>query len=301
MMGTVRFLMVFLVVGVLSGCAAITEPFGIEDPFAIPKPFQGVARNNAMINLSSDVSTIVVEPPRGVNQAFGEAVRDKVISDLQARDVGALTETALPTWTLKGRAATIDASEKKGDLRTVVIWRVFDATRKERGRFSVVFRGQSIATVEPRVADIAKEIAEQTVKLMPEGAGADPAVADSVKLVVSIGVIKGAPGDGNAALARAMLGALPQQGIRVEAETANSPWRAECTVVVVQKSATEDLVSLTWRLVDAKGREAGTLTQENPVPRGRLNKPWREIAGFAAEAAAEGILQILQQVSAGKR
>lgn len=301
MMRIVGFLLMLFVLGVLPGCAAITEPFGIEDPFAIPKPFQGVARNNAMINFSSNLSIVVVELPRGVNQVLGEALRDKVISTLQARDVAALTQTELPAWTLKGRAAMIEASEKKGGLSTVVVWRVFDSARREKGRFSVLFRGQAVATVEPRLADLADEIASEVVKLMPEGTGSEPAVAEHTKLVVSIGAIKGAPGDGNTALARAMMSALPLQGIRVEPDPIKSPWRAECTIVVEQKSPTEDRVSLTWRLLDAKGREAGTLTQENPVPKGRLNKPWREIAGFAAEAAAEGLLQILQQVSPRKR
>jgi hypothetical protein len=36
------------------------------------------------------------------------------------------------------------------------------------------------------------------------------------------------------------------------------------------------------------------------VPRGRLSKPWAEIAGFAAEAAAEGIAQLIQQIAQAK-
>jgi hypothetical protein len=63
----------------------------------------------------------------------------------------------------------------------------------------------------------------------------------------------------------------------------------------------QDVVTLTWRVLDASGSEAGTIAQENAVPHGRLAKPWREIAGFAAEAAAEGIAQLIQQVTSGPK
>jgi hypothetical protein len=59
-------------------------------------------------------------------------------------------------------------------------------------------------------------------------------------------------------------------------------------------------VTLIWRVFDAKGKEAGNIRQENAVPHGRLSKSWDEVAGFAAEAAAEGIAQLIQQVGPPK-
>jgi hypothetical protein len=120
------------------------------------------------------------------------------------------------------------------------------------------------------------------------------------KPVAWVGAIKGAPGDGNEALARALQGVLPLKGVRVEAAKDRATWRIEGQVKVVRKSPTEDVVTLTWRVLDAQGKEAGTIAQENVVASGRLQKPWAEIAGFAAEAAAEGIAQLLQQVTQAK-
>jgi hypothetical protein len=50
--------------------------------------------------------------------------------------------------------------------------------------------------------------------------------------------------------------------------------------------------------MDARGKEAGTITQENAVPHGRLDSKWGEIAGFAGEAAAEGIAQLIHSFAA---
>ena len=100
--------------------------------------------------------------------------------------------------------------------------------------------------------------------------------------------------------AGALQAVLPIKGVRIERSRDKAAWRIEGKVKVAPKSATEDVVSLTWRVLDAKGKEAGTIAQENVVPRGRLKKPWAEVAGFAAEAAAEGIAQLLQQVAQAK-
>jgi hypothetical protein len=122
-----------------------------------------------------------------------------------------------------------------------------------------------------------------------------------VKPVAWVGAIKGAPGDGNQALARALTGILPMKGVAVEEARAKAQWRVEGVIKVAPGAAGQDVVTLTWRVLDQSGKEAGTIAQENVVPRGRLSKPWREIAGFAAEAAAEGIAQLIQQVTSGSQ
>jgi hypothetical protein len=150
-----------------------------------------------------------------------------------------------------------------------------------------------------------QRLAEETAVAV-EGALTRPEVqiaeqkTNATAPVAWVEAIKGAPGDGNEALVRALQGVLPLKGVRVEAKKEKAAWRIEGRVKVVRKSPTEDAVTLTWRVLDAKGKEAGTIAQDNTVPSGRLQKPWAEIAGFAAEAAAEGIAQLLQQVTQAK-
>jgi hypothetical protein len=44
------------------------------------------------------------------------------------------------------------------------------------------------------------------------------------------------------------------------------------------------------------GKVLGTVRQANDVPAGSLNEGWGQTAGFAAEAAAEGIFSLVNQV-----
>jgi hypothetical protein len=101
-------------------------------------------------------------------------------------------------------------------------------------------------------------------------------------------------------LSNALKTALTAKGARVTDGPAAVGWRVECVVTISALSATEDRVQLVWKLLDPDKKEAGTLTQENPVPKGRLGKKWGDVASFAAEAAADGIWQILQQIRTGK-
>lgn len=286
---------------ILPGCAAVTEPFGLEDPFAIERPFEGFARNEAMLSPSFDLATIIIEAPKGLNGTFAATLRDRIIGVLQARDIPALSETRMRAWVLKGRAANVMSSEAGDSRRRIVVWRLFDPDRVPKGQFSTIFQGENAATVEPRLSVLAEQIADKIGPLShPQQVPSETAKVVADNPIFWIGAIKGAPGDGNAALAQALQSALPLQGMRVASVQANAAWHVECAVAIQVKSASEEIVVLRWRLLDKAGKEVGILTQENPVPRGRLNKPWREIAGFAGEAAAAGFRKIVQQVTRGK-
>jgi hypothetical protein len=161
----------------------------------------------------------------------------------------------------------------------------------------VEFKGEDAATVEPRLGDIVQKTADQTEQTLRPLAPKSGSRTIAGVPIVFIGDIKGAPGDGNSSLAIGLRTALPQRGISVKETSADAGWRIECAVNVTSKSKTEDTVTLKWRVLDKSGVEKGSMTQENAVPRGRLDKEWGEIAGFATEAASEGIQSIIQQVA----
>jgi hypothetical protein len=285
----------------VAACAAVTEPLGMEDPFAVPQPFAGVGRNDAMLAQAIEAPILVVRPPQGMSDDAAARLRDQVIEAARNRDVPALAEaTTLRAWVLSAQTATLAAAANSGVEQGVISWRLADAAGNERGQFAVSFAG---AAADLSAGSI-QLLAEQTASAL-EAALQRPLtqVAEqkaTPKPAAFVGAIKGALGDGNEALARALQAVLPIKGVRIERNQDKAAWSIEGRVKVTSKSATEDVVSLTWRVFDAKGKEAGTITQENVVPRGRLKKPWAEIAGFAAEAAAEGIAQLLQQVTQAK-
>lgn len=283
------------------GCAGFTEPLGMEDPFAISRPFQGQERNDTMLQQAAEVPAVVVEAPKGLDDAVALALRDRVVTMAQARDVPALTSPVVRAWVLDGRATKIVTSGNLDGERLVVFWRLSDDQAVERARFSVTVTGGDSGVAEPALAILAEQTASEldAALMRPETQVAQLPAVDE-RAIVWVGVVRGAPGDGNQVLARSLAAVLPLKGVRVEADKAKAQWRIEGQIKIAKTSATEDVVTLTWRVFDAKGIEAGKIEQENAVPRGRLNKTWAEIAGFAAEAAAEGIAQFIQQVSAPK-
>lgn len=288
----------------LAACSSVTEPLGMEDPFAIPQPFKGQERNDNMIAQAIRLPALVVNVPEGLPEDRATALRDRVVELAQAQDLPALSSATVRAWSLTGQAAKIRTGAKpkgKGPPAElgVILWRVTDPDGAERAKFSVNYASghESLSETELRL------VAQQTVTaldaaLLRPDTQVSATIATAVKPVAWIGAIKGAPGDGNQALDRALNGILPIKGVSVEKAQAKAQWRVEGVVKVTPGASGQDVVTLTWRVLDAKGKEAGTITQENAVPRGRLTKPWREIAGFAAEAAAEGIAQLIQQVTA---
>ncbi len=305
----------------LAACSSVTEPLGMEDPFSIPQPFKGKERNDDMIAQAIRAPALVVNVPEGLPEDRATSLRDRVVELAQAQDLPALSSATVRAWSLSGQAAKIrtgtatDTGTAKGKGKStkkkgkepplppaelgVILWRVTDPEGAERAKFSVNYASgqESLSDTELRL------VAQQTVTaldaaLLRPDTQVSATIAPAVRPIAWIGAIKGAPGDGNQALDRALNGILPLKGVSIEQVQTKAQWRIEGIIKVVAGPAGQDVVTLTWHVLDASGKEAGSITQENAVPHGRLTKPWREIAGFAAEAAAEGIAQLIQQVTA---
>jgi hypothetical protein len=184
----------------------------------------------------------------------------------------------------------------------VIVWHVADPEGAERAKFSVNYASgqEALSEVELRLVAQHTVTALDAALLRPD-TQISQTVTAAVRPIVWVATVKGAPGDGNQALERALSGILPMKGVALGETQAKAQWRIEGAIKVVPGPTGQDVVTLTWRVLDASGKEAGTITQENAVPHGRLAKPWREIAGFAAEAAAEGIAQLIQQVTAATK
>lgn len=284
----------------LTSCAGV---LGDDDPFAIPQPFQGAERNNDMINNAIEVPALVVDAPAGFDEVQGPALRDEVVKAARNHDVPALSEATVRAWFLTGQMAELRTGQNPEREKCVISWTLIDATGAQRSQFAVTFDGPAREIVGPSLAVLGEQTATalEAALLRPRTQVTDAAPAATAdKPLAWVGEIKGAPGDGNEALSRSLNAVLPLKGVRIKAAKADAQWIVEGIVKVTQGSPTQDVVTLSWRVTDAQGREAGTITQQNAVPHGRLSKKWAELAGFAAEAAAEGIAQLIQQVKAAK-
>lgn len=285
-----------------AGCASITDPLGMEDPFAIPRAFEGMPRNEAILVPSLGMASVVVEAPRGLETSFGGDIQSRIIRALDARDIATPSVSNASSWTLRGRFAGTYVSDKRGPRVGVIVWRLFDPAGERQEQFTTTFTGDTADTVVPRLADQANVVTERVVAVLGRsGPAADSTSSNAALggvLSVRVGRITGATGDGNRALALALEGALRGKGARIEKDLKAKAWRVDCVVSLARLSAKEDRVKLVWTLVAEDGKPAGTLVQENPVERGRLGRKWGPTAAYAAEAAADGIWQVLQQIRA---
>lgn len=292
----------------LAACAAVTEPMGVRDPFRIDTPFEGVARNPTMLEQAVQAPALVVHPIAGLTSERGEALRAKLLTTLQRHDIPALTESKTSiAWNLRGQAAFItreDGPKKQQRTDGTIVWLLTDATGTERTRFTSSIPGGEDALVDTAVSGVAEEAAilidqaltRPRTQVIQEAT--TQAAAPSPDLPRAIVVkVTGAPGDGNQTLATSLTALLPLQKIKIADKDAKGAWRIEGIVKVVPKTAQADSVTLTWRVLDDKGKEAGKITQENAVPHGRLKGKWGEIASFAAEAASEGIAQLIHSLT----
>ena len=272
---------------------------GVEDPFALPRAFAGVARNEAMLKPSFSSASVVVEVPRGLEASFGGDLQARIMRGLETQDIAAQARSNEPSWTLRSRHAGTFRGEGKGPAIGVIVWRLFNRDNVLHDQFSTTFTGQTAEALYPSIAEQAAYVTDKIATMLSHSGQekAEQALADRT-ISVRVGRIAGAPGDGSRALALALDVALRAKGAKIAKDHVSAPWRVDCKVSVVPIDARQERVRLVWTLVTADGRDVGTLVQENPVPRGRLRKKWGDVATYAAEAAADGIWQVLQQIPA---
>jgi hypothetical protein len=251
-----------------------------------------------MLAIVTQAPAIVVRPIYGLGGEKAEALRKRVMTILQTHDVPALAESnASIAWVLQGQAAFIRRPDGQGkdEISGTIAWQLVDSSGQERAKFTTALAGYEDTIADSLFGPMADQIAAQVDTVIagpgPQMAEAKPAAPVLPEAMVA--QVTGAPGDGNAALSKSLAALLPLKGIKIATKKEDAAWHIEGRVKVSQKTDTEDMVELSWRVLDKEGKELGSIRQQNAVPHKRLDGPWREIAAFAAEAAAEGISQLI--------
>ena len=124
---------------------------------------------------------------------------------------------------------------------------------------------------------------------------ADTSVRGGIDKVALVGVT-GSPGRGNDELFLAMLKVLRDAGWPVVEKPGKTTLSISGRVVLTAPKSGVQQVKLAWAVTLPTGKVLGTVRQANDVPAGSLNKGWGQTAGYAAEAAAEGIFNLVEQV-----
>ena len=89
------------------------------------------------------------------------ALRDRVVTVAQARDMPAMAAPVVRAWALDGRAARISTSKKGGGETVVIFWRLVDDQAVERARFSVETKSGADGLTDVALADLATQTASR--------------------------------------------------------------------------------------------------------------------------------------------
>jgi hypothetical protein len=129
----------------------------------------------------------------------------------------------------------------------------------------------------------------------PEPVKTAPKPGDTVIRAVAVLPVTGAKGKGNAELTAAMRKVLKEAGWPVLSAPRADALSIQGKVVMDAPAGDQQPVHLSWAVSTPKGKNLGDIKQNNAVPTGSLDQGWGENAGFATQAAAEGIFKLIEK------
>jgi hypothetical protein len=112
--------------------------------------------------------------------------------------------------------------------------------------------------------------------------------------------VTGAPGDGDASLARGMRMRLPDTGDQLVDGASQADFLLRGTVKLTDEPGGQQQVEIHWLVSDPAGQLAGDVAQGHDVAKGTLDHYWGDIAAVVTEEAAGGVHEVITNYS-GRR
>jgi len=237
-----------------------------------------------------------VPPPQGamLPDSSARALAGQVAAALQAQEVPAVaTDAPLPLdW-------RVDiAAERRGEA-VLPRFRLLDAD----GRAQAATDGAPVplrdwAEPTPEVlSNVAAAAAPALQRLLLQVEAArkatDPESLAAGPPRIWIAGVRGAPGDGNEALAARIRDLLGAQGFVAQDSAEGAGYALQAEVAVAPPARGVQRVEIQWIVSRRDGEELGRVAQLNEVPSGRLNRFWGDVAYAAAEEAADGVRTVV--------
>lgn len=262
----------------------------------LPQPFRNRPGAQARRLAAPLALRLAVPPPTGalLPDAAARGLAGQVAAALQAQEVPAVaTDTPLPLdW-------RVDiAAERQGDA-VLPRFRLLDADGRPQAASDgppVPLRDWAEPTPE-LLAGVAAASAPALTRLLLQVEAArkatDPASLTAGPPRITLAGVRGAPGDGNAALGARMREMLGNQGFVVQDSAEGAGYGLQADVVVTPPARGVQRVEIQWIVSRRDGEELGRVAQLNEVPSGRLNRFWGDVAYAAAEEAADGVRTVV--------
>ncbi len=107
--------------------------------------------------------------------------------------------------------------------------------------------------------------------------------------------VEGAPSDGNRQLFSGMRRALGSSKIVVMDAGGSDIFIVAGKVKLTPVDDRQGRLEVTWVLKDPAGKEVGKVDQANPVPLAAARGSWAGFGDIVAQAAVEGVLELLEK------
>ena len=256
----------------------------------LPRPFQPADKSTQAWLGPGDIAwgSILVPPIGGLPTDRSKALADEVVKALQVRDVPASTHAG-------GRSSIVLAGQVSvaaGKLR----WALITVDGATALRFDEPnLDASSIGKAEPDLTAVAERAAARVAAVLKPPAAAVPDRPSPVP--VAIETVRGAPGEGGMALARAMRHSLARMGVTVADGPEDGSLTLQGWVSVSRDDPGTDnaAVTIAWDVLHPDGTRLGTVSQSNRVGADQLTGTWGVLPRLIARAGAPGIAQLLDR------
>jgi len=301
---------------------------------ATPKPFEHNAGYDEAFRPKQDKIEVSVAPPANMPDKMAERVAAALAIELQSYNIVAAVQPTPAPLKISGAMSTRDAAFGTG-IEVEIEWFVLGAGRGVEGPAisKTVVQARDFAEANDRlVSRIAQQAAPRIATLMgkppvfearapgqvaagvnapqpmPEatqtaaasgstaptaGTQAPPPNQRQVKVMVA--PVEGAPSDGNRQLFGGMRRALGSSKIVVTDSAGADTFVVTGRVKLTPIDDRTGKLELTWVLKDPNGKEIGKVDQANPVPLAATRGSWAGFGDIVAQAAVEGILELLEK------
>ena len=257
----------------------------------LPRPFQPADKSTQAWLGPGDVAwgSVFVPPIAGLRDRQSAALVDEVVGALRMRDVPASAYAG-------GRGRIVLAGHvavAAGKLR----WALITPDGETALRFDEPsLNASSVATAAADLEAIAARAAGRVAAALKPPTSEDPDRPPPPAPVV-IETVRGAPGDGGIALARAMRHSLARTGVTVVDAPGDEMLTLQGWVSVARDDTVTDSATLTitWDVLHPDGTRLGTVTQSNRVGADRVTGAWGVLPRLIARAGAPGIAQLLDR------
>ncbi len=260
----------------------------------LPHPFEGARPGpRAPIVSLRNTESVVVSPVAGVDTGARGPLAESMASALQDLDVLASVGSSS-----RGSLSLLETARQQGS-GMAIDWRLLDPRGQTLGQGSAsapvsldaVNRSEAAA-----LKQLAAAAAPDVAKVLQDDPPIVPVETTPLRQVVVLPVT-GAPGNGKDALKAAMAAALVRAKLSVlaAAPSGGKALSVVGTVTLDRPQNGQQHVAISWALMDPGGKQLGVVKQENAVPQGSLDGTWGEVANLVAEAAAPGILAIIEK------